>query len=153
MSCHKEVYSKSNVYLFDISRYNFDHETVRNVLDKTIHCCNDSGEEFICRFCHDCLKSWDNPKYPIKSIYLAKKKNEDSVSSSDKKKNVDKKVQVEAFSEKILEFQVKNELKERINKEAIWLYAELFSVITIIDSHDKIYTTSGLFFPIQPKVW
>ena len=39
------------------------------------------------------------------------------------------------------------------NKEAIWLYAELFSVITITDSHDKIYTTSGLFFPIQPKVW
>ena len=45
-------------------------------------------------------------------------------------------------------------LKERSkNKEAIWLYAELFSVITITDSHDKIYTTSGLFFPIQPKVW
>ena len=39
------------------------------------------------------------------------------------------------------------------NKEAIWLYAELFSVITITDSHDKIYTTSGLLFPIQPKVW
>ena len=39
------------------------------------------------------------------------------------------------------------------NKEAIWLYTELFSVITITDSHDKIYTTSGLFFPIQPKVW
>ena len=39
------------------------------------------------------------------------------------------------------------------NKEAIWLYAELFSVITITDSHDKIHTTSGLFFPIQPKVW
>ena len=39
------------------------------------------------------------------------------------------------------------------NKEAIWLYAELFSVITITDSHDKIYTTSALFFPIQPKVW
>ena len=116
-SCHKEVYSKSNVYLFDISRYNFDHETVRNVLDKTIRCCNDKGEEFICRFCHDCLKNWDNPKYPIKSIYLAKKKNEDSVSSSDKKKNVDKKVEVEAFSEKILEFQVKSELKERIKNE------------------------------------
>ena len=49
-SCHKEVYSKSNVYLFDILRYNFDHETVRNVLDKTICCCNDKGEEFICRF-------------------------------------------------------------------------------------------------------
>ena len=39
------------------------------------------------------------------------------------------------------------------NKVAIWLYAEMFSVITITDSHDKIYTTSGLFFPIQPKVW
>ena len=44
-------------------------------------------------------------------------------------------------------------IKEYNNKEAIWLYAELFSVITITDSHDKIYTTSGLFFPIQPKVW
>ena len=38
------------------------------------------------------------------------------------------------------------------NKEAIWLYAELLSGITITDSHDKIYTTSGLFFPIQPNV-
>ena len=26
-SCHKEVYSKSNVYLFDILQYNFDHKT------------------------------------------------------------------------------------------------------------------------------
>ena len=45
------------------------------------------------------------------------------------------------------------EVHKKQNKEAIWLYAELFSVITITDSHDKIYTTSGLFFPIQPKVW
>ena len=34
------------------------------------------------------------------------------------------------------------------NKEAIWHYAELFSIITNTDSHDKIYTTFGLFFPI-----
>ena len=43
--------------------------------------------------------------------------------------------------------------RKKLNKEAIWLFAELFSVITITDSHDKIYTTFGLFFPIQPKVW
>ena len=47
----------------------------------------------------------------------------------------------------------KKESKAKSNKEAIWLYAALFSVITITDSHDKIYTTSGLFFPIEPKVW
>ena len=34
----------------------------------------------------------------------------------------------------------------KYNKEAIWLYAELFSVITITDSHDKIYTHLGYFF-------
>ena len=33
----------------------------------------------------------------------------------------------------------------------IWLYAGLFSVITITDSHDKIYTTSGLFFSNSTK--
>ena len=40
---------------------------------------------------------------------------------------------------------------ERKNKEATWLYAELFSVITITDSHDKIFTTSGLFFSNSTK--
>ena len=38
------------------------------------------------------------------------------------------------------------------NKEAIWLHAELFSVITMTDLHDKICTTCRLFLPIQPEV-
>ena len=115
--CYQTVSMKSNVYMFDRSRYNFEHDIVRNVLDEMIRCCDHSGDEFICRFCHNCLESWDNPKYPMKCIYLAQNKNESSVFHHDKKKNVDSKVEVEALLRKISEFEVKKELKERIKNE------------------------------------
>ena len=45
----------------------------------------------------------------------------------------------------------KTKKQKNTNKEAIWLYAELFSVITITDSHDKIYTTSRVIFSNSTK--
>ena len=53
--------------------------TVKNVLDEKFRSSDKSGEEFICRFCHDNLKSWNNPKYPIKCVYLAQSKNQGPV--------------------------------------------------------------------------
>ena len=60
--CHRKVCLRQNLYVFDKSRYNFDHDIVKNVLHDIIRCTDESGKELICRFCHNCLKSWENPK-------------------------------------------------------------------------------------------
>ena len=117
-SCHKVVSSRSNLYLFDKSRYNFDHDIVKNVLDEKFRLCDKNGNEFICRFCHKNLRSWDNPKYPMKSVYLAQSKNQGSVVlNGDEIKSEKKKNQTEARNRKTIEFEVKKEMKAKIKKE------------------------------------
>ena len=49
-SCHQKVCSRQNLYVFDKSRYNFDHDIVKNVLHDSIRCTDESGKELICRF-------------------------------------------------------------------------------------------------------
>ena len=68
-SCHHVFCSRTSVVLYKRSRYNFDIDVVRNVLDNEIRLCSDDGREYLCLQCHRKLKSSENPEVPKNCVF------------------------------------------------------------------------------------
>ena len=84
-SCHRKKTLRSDVLLFDVRKYNFGHDVIRNVLADVYRCKDTNGIEYICKRCHGSLSDVKNPDIPRYSAFRRseeKKKNEEEEGNS-----------------------------------------------------------------------
>ena len=78
-SCHRNKSLRTDVLMFEVTKYNFEYDVVRNVLADIYRCKDANGIEYICKTCHISLSDLKNPDIPRYSAYRRneeKKKNE-----------------------------------------------------------------------------
>ena len=84
-SCHRNKTRRSDVLMFDVTKYNFGHDVIRNVLADVYRCKDPNGIEYICKTCHISLSDLKNPDIPRYSAFRRneeKKKNEEEEGNS-----------------------------------------------------------------------
>ena len=55
--CHKDLFHRKSYRIFKRTNYNFDHAIVNRALFHTYHYCTPGRMEYICRICHNNLRS------------------------------------------------------------------------------------------------
>ena len=84
-SCHRNKSLRTDVFMFDMTKYNFKHDVIRNVLADVYRCKDPNGIEYICKWCHSSLSDMKNPDIPRYSAFRRheeKKKNEEEEDKS-----------------------------------------------------------------------
>ena len=79
-SCHRNKSLRTDVLMFDLTKYNFKHDVIRNVLAGVYMCKDPNGIEYTCKWCHSSLsdmKKPDIPRYSAFRRHEEKKKNEE----------------------------------------------------------------------------
>ena len=76
-SCHRNKKLRTDVIVFDVTKYNFKNDVVKNVLSEMYRCRDPNGMEYICRRCHDCLSHPKNPDIPRYSVFKRNQEKKD----------------------------------------------------------------------------
>ena len=76
-SCHRNKKLRNDVIVFDVRKYNFKNDVIKNVLSEMYRCKDPNGMEYICKRCHDSLSHPKNPDIPRYSAFKRSQEKKD----------------------------------------------------------------------------
>ena len=83
-SCHRNKSLRTDVLMFDMTKYNFQHDVIRNVLADVYRSKDANGIEYICKRCHSSLSDMKNPDIPRYSAFRRREEKQKNEEEEDK---------------------------------------------------------------------